>query len=72
MSDYHDELWVIHLINGDKILNEKATKPATKKDRQRIKKLEAELNRKEKAAETAALLVLSKKCHAIWGESEED
>ena len=44
-----------------------------KKDRQRIKKLEAELNRKEKAlAETAALLVLSKKCQAIWGENEED
>lgn len=44
-----------------------------KKDQKKIKKLEAELNRKEKAlAETAALLVLSKKCQAIWGESEED
>jgi len=44
-----------------------------KKDLQKIKKLEAELRRKEKAlAETAALLVLSKKCQAIWGESEED
>jgi len=44
-----------------------------KKDQKRIKKLEAELKRKEKAlAETAALLVLSKKCQAIWGESEED
>ena len=32
-----------------------------------------ELNRKEKAlAETAALLVLSKKWEAIWGENEED
>ena len=44
-----------------------------KKDQKKIKKLEAELARKEKAlAETAALLVLSKKCHAIWGENEED
>ena len=44
-----------------------------KKDQKKIKRLEAELNRKEKAlAETAALLVLSKKCQAIWGESEED
>ncbi len=44
-----------------------------KKDQKKIKKLEAELRRKEKAlAETAALLVLSKKCQAIWGESEED
>ena len=42
-------------------------------DKKKIKQLEAELRRKEKAlAETAALLVLSKKCQAIWGESEED
>lgn len=35
------------------------------------KKLEKELQRKEKAlAETAALLVLSKKANAIWGEPE--
>jgi transposase-like protein len=42
-------------------------------DKQKIKRLESELKRKEKAlAETAALLVLSKKCEAIWGVSEED
>jgi transposase len=42
-------------------------------DKKKIKQLEAELRRKEKAlAETAALLVLSKKCQAIWGENEED
>lgn len=36
------------------------------------KKLEKELQRKDKAlAEAAALLVLSKKANAIWGESEE-
>ena len=40
---------------------------------QRIRALEAELRRKEKAlAETAALLVLKKKAQAIWGESEEE
>lgn len=44
-----------------------------KEDKQIIKKLERELNRKDKAlAETAALLVLSKKWEAIWGENEED
>ena len=44
-----------------------------REDTQKIKKLERELNRKEKAlAETAALLVLSKKWEAIWGENEED
>jgi len=40
---------------------------------QRIKKLERELDRKEKAlAETAALLALKKKADAIWGEQEEE
>lgn len=44
---------------------------ATKKDKQRIKALERELQRKEKAlAETAALLVLRKKFNALWGENE--
>lgn len=44
-----------------------------REDKQKIHKLERELNRKEKAlAETAALLVLSKKWEAIWGENKED
>ena len=39
----------------------------------KIKALEKELIRKEKAlAETAALLVLRKKAQAIWGESEDE
>ena len=38
-----------------------------------VKKLERELQRKEKAlAEAAALLVLSKKANAIWGDPEDD
>ena len=38
----------------------------------RIKALEAELHRKEKAlAEAAALLVLKKKVQAIWGEEDD-
>ena len=37
------------------------------------RKLEKELTRKEKAlAEAAALLVLSKKADAIWGDPEEE
>jgi transposase-like protein len=41
-------------------------------DKQRIKQLEKELARKEKAlAEAAALLILSKKAQAIWGDSED-
>jgi transposase-like protein len=39
----------------------------------RIKHLESELRRKEKAlAEAAALLVLQKKARALWGEIEDD
>jgi len=44
----------------------------TKQDKKRIKELERELNRKEKAlAEAAALLVLRKKLNALWEENEE-
>lgn len=46
---------------------------SSKEDKKRIKQLERELNRKEKAlAETAALLVLRKKFDALWEENEED
>jgi transposase-like protein len=51
---------------------EKQRLQQSKEDRQRIGQLETELSRKNAAlAETAALLVLSKKSRAIWGESEE-
>jgi hypothetical protein len=44
-----------------------------KEDQRKIKTLESELQRKEKAlAEVAALLVLSKKSQAIWGEPGDD
>lgn len=42
-------------------------------EKEQNKKLERELKYKEKAlAETAALLVLRKKAHAIWGDPEVD
>jgi transposase-like protein len=45
----------------------------SKGDRKRIKQLEKELLRKEKAlAEAAALIILRKKAQAIWGDPEED
>ena len=45
---------------------------ATKEERKRIKELERDLARKERAlAETAALLVLGKKAAAIWGGDED-
>jgi transposase len=51
----------------------RAQREQSKSDRKRIKQLEKELLRKEKAlAEAAALLVLRKKAQAIWGDPEED
>ena len=42
-------------------------------DTRRIKELERELRRKDKAlAETAALLVLQKKVREIWGDADDD
>ena len=44
---------------------------ATKEEKRRVKDLERELARKDRAlAETAALLVLRKKASAIWGDGE--
>jgi transposase-like protein len=41
-------------------------------DQKRLRELERELTKKEKAlAETAALLVLTKKAEAIWGTGED-
>lgn len=51
----------------------RASPQATRQDRQRIKALERELLRKDRAlAETAALLVLSKKVAAIFNKGEAE
>jgi transposase-like protein len=51
----------------------RASPQQTKQDRRRIKELERELRRKDKAlAETAALLVLSKKVSAIFNKGEDE
>ncbi len=45
----------------------------TAEDKRKIKELEKELRRKEKAlAETAALLVLKKKADLIWGTEDDE
>jgi len=50
----------------------RASPSQTREDRRRIKELEREVRRKDKAlAETAALLVLSKKCEAIFRRNME-
>jgi len=46
---------------------------ANREQRRKLRQLERELDRKEKAlAETAALLTLSKKARAIWGDGEDE
>jgi transposase len=49
----------------------RASPQQTKQDRRRIKELEREVRRKDKAlAETAALLVLSKKLEAVFNKDK--
>ena len=69
---HHLEAWKVEFIESqDKSrgLNGKEVKDL----KNEVKSLTAELRRKESAlAETAALLVLKKKAHCLWGNSEED
>lgn len=54
-------------------LQQPAARQRQKGDSKRIKELERELHRKEKAlAEAAALLVLRKQAHALWGDADDD
>ncbi|KEQ17106.1 transposase [Endozoicomonas numazuensis] len=74
---YPEELqqWKSDCITGSSKPAEsrQAQAASQRSDKKRIQKLERELKRKDKAlAETAALLVLSKKAEAIWGEREDD
>jgi len=69
------EQWRVAVMDAAKsALDGAAAKPASRgADAKRIKELERELRRKDKAlAETAALLVLQKKVHEIWGDGDDD
>jgi len=68
-----------HLTLWDQEFREMVENKGNKRDREnralrkKVKELERELNRKEKAlAETAALLVLKKKLNALMGDDEGD
>ena len=65
----HVQKWKQEMLEGLKS-NGKGLRKADPQGK-RIKELEKDLNRKEKAlAETAALLVLKKKAEDIWGDRE--
>jgi transposase-like protein len=68
------EQWRAAILEaGTSALESGAPKPSARgADAKRIKELERELRRKDKAlAETAALLVLQKKVREIWGDGDD-
>ncbi len=68
----HLQLWQQELRDTVTDRN-KENKTELKEAKKKIKSLEKELNRKDKAlAEMAALVVLKKKVHQIWEDAEEE
>ncbi len=70
---YHPDAWRTEFLSAAQSADLSASRAEKKQLKQENKRLQKELNRKEKAlSETAALLVLSKKCQAIRGEKADD
>jgi transposase-like protein len=68
----HLEQWRLQMLDGLQDDFSKKKTRQNKADSKRIRSLEKELRRKDKAlAETAALLVLKKKVQQIWGDEDE-
>jgi len=68
----HLDQWRSQMLNGLQNGFSKKKSGRMKVDVKRIRALEKELNRKDKAlAETAALLVLKKKVQEIWGDEDD-
>jgi transposase-like protein len=73
VHETHLQQWRLQMLNGlgGGIVDKKPKRNAS--DTQRIRSLEKDLKRKEKAlAETAALLVLKKKAREIWGDEDDN
>ncbi len=65
---HHVKEWKSDFLSENQA-SDSSSRQDQKKLKQENKRLQKELNRKDRAlSETAALLVLSKKCQAIWGE----
>ena len=68
----HLEQWRLQMLDGLQTGFSKKTARQKQADTKRIRALEKELRRKDKAlAETAALLVLKKKVQEIWGDEDD-
>jgi hypothetical protein len=69
LHEAHLDEWRARLTAGLKASASRSKEHSA--DARRVRELEAELRRKEKAlAEAAALLVLQKKVRAIWGDGD--
>jgi len=69
---HHLTQWKSDFASGNNINNKSVSRSELKTLKHENKSLRKELNRKDKAlAETAALLVLQKKVHEIWGSDED-
>ncbi len=70
---HHVNQWQLDFANGNSSGEKANSRHEMKNLKNENKALRKELNRKDKAlAETAALLVLQKKVHAIWGNDEDN
>ena len=74
LHEVHLEQWRRRVTEAaTEALQRKSSRKKVSAEAKRVRQLERELRRKEKAlAETAALLVLKKKAAAIWGSGDED
>jgi len=69
---HHIAQWKLDFASGNQSDNKPVSRNEIKTLKHENKTLRKELNRKDKAlAETAALLVLQKKVHEIWGNDED-
>jgi len=70
---HHVNQWKLDFASGSSLSEKGSARQEMKNLKNENKALRKELNRKDKAlAETAALLVLQKKVHAIWGNDEDN
>ena len=74
LHETHLQQWRLQMLNGlDKKTAARKKPKRNAADVKKIKALEKEVKRKDKAlAETAALLVLKKKAQQIWGDEDDD
>jgi transposase-like protein len=73
IHETHLQQWRTQMLEGLSHKPAANKPPGSAADARKIKELEKELRRKEKAlAEAAALLVLKKKARAIWADEDDD